>query len=222
LTLGPSDTLKLTFQVEEDGKGVQPHQTFLRFYDEQTGEEGIQPVRVSSAGKAKFELNMARPPASLPPTTTHPLLVELLLGSFTHAPAKYTLLSLTLPASGSAPPHPEESTFHPLPPIAHTFRPEQKVPPVFVSAVFVGIVLAPWIVLLGLWSSIKPRVPHLFSPSILPFTALLTAFEGLLFTYWLRLRLGQVLAYGALLAIPTVFAGKHALASASAWRQGRK
>lgn len=57
--LGPTDTLKLSFTINEkseDGKGVQPHQTFLRFYDEQTKEEGIQPVRVSAAGKAKFDL----------------------------------------------------------------------------------------------------------------------------------------------------------------------
>ena len=55
--LGPDDKLKLTFQiVNEDGKGVQPHQTFLRFYDKVTGEEGIQPVKVTPGGKAKFEL----------------------------------------------------------------------------------------------------------------------------------------------------------------------
>lgn len=58
MKLGGRDTLKLTFQVveKEDGKGVQPHQTFLRFYDEVTGEEGIQPIRVASNGKAKFDL----------------------------------------------------------------------------------------------------------------------------------------------------------------------
>lgn len=58
VTLGPNDKLKLTFQVAEEGtdKGVQPHQTFLRFFDSTTGEEGIQPVKVSSSGKAKFEL----------------------------------------------------------------------------------------------------------------------------------------------------------------------
>jgi oligosaccharyltransferase complex subunit delta (ribophorin II) len=58
LTLGATDTLKLTFQVTEsdEGKGVQPHQTFLRFYDKVSGEEGIQPVRVTPGGKAKFEL----------------------------------------------------------------------------------------------------------------------------------------------------------------------
>jgi hypothetical protein len=52
------ETLKFTFQVvdKDSGKGVQPHQTFLRFYDEKTNEEGVQPVRVTPGGKAKFEL----------------------------------------------------------------------------------------------------------------------------------------------------------------------
>lgn len=35
---------------------MQPHQTFLRFFDPKTHEEGIQPVRVTPGGKAKFEL----------------------------------------------------------------------------------------------------------------------------------------------------------------------
>jgi hypothetical protein len=56
--LGTSDTLKLTFQVADHttDKGLQPHQTFLRFFDSTSGEEGIQPVKVVSSGKAKFEL----------------------------------------------------------------------------------------------------------------------------------------------------------------------
>jgi hypothetical protein len=64
MAVGPTDSLKLTFQVvEEDGlKGVQPLQTFLRFYDPETKEEGIQPLRVTPAGKSKFEL--VRPLAS--------------------------------------------------------------------------------------------------------------------------------------------------------------
>jgi oligosaccharyltransferase complex subunit delta (ribophorin II) len=95
--------------------------------------------------------NLARPPSSLPPTESlNPLRVELLLGSFTHAPAKYELFMLQLPVSGPAPTHPDEPTFHPLPAIEHAFRPAQKVPPAFVSAVFVGVVLSPWFVLLGL------------------------------------------------------------------------
>ena len=58
LVLSATDTLKLTFQIvdKNTGKGVLPHQTFLRFYDATSGEEGIQPVRVTNGGKAKFEL----------------------------------------------------------------------------------------------------------------------------------------------------------------------
>lgn len=59
--LSQTDTLKLTFQIVDDtDKGVQPHQTFLRFYDKKSGEEGIQPIRVTLGGKAKFELVMSQ------------------------------------------------------------------------------------------------------------------------------------------------------------------
>jgi len=224
LILGPKDILKVTFQVVgEEGKGVQPHQTFLRFYDEVSGEEGIQPVRVTAGGKAKFELNMAKPPASLPPTTaSDPLKVSLIVGSFVHSPLKVELFDLNLPASQPALQHPDEASFHPLPAIHHTFQPDPKLPPKFISAVFAGLVVAPWVVLLGLWGAIRPGVPHLFSLNILPFLLTLGAFEGLLFTYWVGLNLGQVLLYGAILSIPTLVAGNKALSTMGKWRSGRK
>jgi oligosaccharyltransferase complex subunit delta (ribophorin II) len=55
----------------------------------------------------------------------------------------------------------------------------------------------------------------------LPFTALLGAFEVLLVWYWVDLKLGQVLLYGGMLAIPTIFAGKTALATTGEWRAGK-
>ncbi|KAI0346607.1 oligosaccharyl transferase delta subunit [Trametopsis cervina] len=225
LKLESTDVLKLSFQVvEKDGeKGVQPHQTFLRFYDAATGEEGVQPIRVSSTGKAKFELNMAKPLSSLPPTkAANPLTVSLLLGSFEHSPVKYELFDLFLPESQTAPEHELEHTFHPQPEIHHTFRPEQKVPPKFISAVGAALVLSPWVVLLGLWAYVQPSVPHLFSVNIFPFIATLGAFEGLLFWYWVDLKLGQVLLYGGILGLFTAAAGKQALATRADWRTGQK
>ncbi|KII87573.1 hypothetical protein PLICRDRAFT_112010 [Plicaturopsis crispa FD-325 SS-3] len=225
LTLGPTDTLKLTFQVldKEDGKGVQPHQTFLRFFDEVTGEEGVQPVRVTPGGKAKFELNMARPPLSLPPTSANsPLKVSLLLGSYVHPPLKTELFDLVLPASHFPQPHPDEATFHPQPEIKHTFNPPQKLPPKVISAVFAGLVIAPWVPLLAVWGQIGPKTPNLFSPSILSFTTLLGAFEALLLWYWVDLKLGQVLLYGAILAVPTALAGNKALGAIGKKREGRE
>ena len=58
LKVGPHEILKLSFTVFDDksGEDVQPHQTFLRFWDEATKEEGIIPLKVSKDGKAKFSL----------------------------------------------------------------------------------------------------------------------------------------------------------------------
>ncbi len=59
VTTGQTETLKLSFTVidddDEGDAGVQPHQAFLRFWNED-GLEGIQPVKVGPNGKVKFEL----------------------------------------------------------------------------------------------------------------------------------------------------------------------
>lgn len=94
---------------------------------------------------------MARPPSSLPPTSPDSTLkVSLLIGSFVHKPLAVDLFDLIVPASQPITPHPEEVHYHPQPAIEHTFRPEQKTPPAFVSAVFSALVLAPWVVLVAL------------------------------------------------------------------------
>ncbi|EAU89445.1 hypothetical protein CC1G_07671 [Coprinopsis cinerea okayama7 len=217
------DILKLTFQVvDEAGKGVQPHQTFIRFFDETTGEEGIQPVKVQPSGKAKFEVNLQKPPLYLPPTGDAPLQVSLIIGSPDYDPISTQLFDLQLPRSQPPPVHPDEVTFHPRPELFHTFRPEQKLPPKFVSLVFAGIALAPWAVLMGLWSQVAPAPSRLLSPTILPFVLSLGALEVLLFWYWVKLKLGQVLLYGAILAIPTLLTGKQALSNISGQRTGSK
>lgn len=71
------------------------------------------------------------------------------------------------------------------------------------------------------WSKVGVRVPHLSSPRILPFTVLLGAFEALLVWYWVDLKLGQVLLYAGILALPTIYAGKTALATTGEWRAGK-
>ncbi|EIM88923.1 uncharacterized protein STEHIDRAFT_93936 [Stereum hirsutum FP-91666 SS1] len=223
VVLNSTETLKLSFQVTEKGteKGVQPHQAFLRFYDKSTGEEGIQPVKVGPTGKAKFELNMAKPPPSLPPSGTAPLSVTLILGSFVHSPATIHLFDVQIPPSLPAPQHPEDASFYLLPEIKHTFRPEQTVPPTVVSGFFTLLVLAPWVVLIGLWTAVSPKVPHLFDLSIFPFTGTLVVIEALLFWYWTSLRLGQILLYGSAAGAVAVVTGKWALASMGERRLGR-
>lgn len=180
---------------------------------------------------------MARPPTSLPPSTSSPLNITLLLGSFVHPPAKIELFKLVVPPSQPALAHAEEPFFHPLPEIHHTFRADPKTPPRLLSLVFSAIVVAPWVVLLGLvriskhctgvygyidnmlqWGYIQPKVPQLFSLNVLPFILNLAAFEGLLLWYWVDLKIGQVLAYGAVLGLFTAAAGNRALSAISKQR----
>ena len=94
--------------------------------------------------------NMAKPPTSLPPSGAAPLHVSLLLGSFVHSPATLDLFDLHIPPSAPAPVHPDEQIYHPRPELAHTFRPDPKLPPRIISAFFTALVVAPWVVLLGL------------------------------------------------------------------------
>lgn len=97
---------------------------------------------------------MKKPPLWLPPTTDKPLEVSLIVGSFKYTPIKHTLFKLTLPKSQPPPTHPDEPSFHPLPEITHTFRPGERIPPSFISGIFAVATLAPWVVLLGLVSSL--------------------------------------------------------------------
>lgn len=56
-----------------------------------------------------------------------------------------------------------------------------------------------------------PSFTRAFEPTTLSFIASLTAMEGLLFWYWVDLKLGQVLAYGAVVGLITTITGKKAL-----------
>lgn len=94
---------------------------------------------------------MAKPPIGFPPTVEGvPVQVTLYLGKSEYTPVAAELFDLYVPASQPAPVHPDEASFHPLPEIKHTFRSDQKLPPKIVSAVFSGLVVAPWFLLLGL------------------------------------------------------------------------
>ena len=153
VVLNTTDTLKFTFQVVDkiSSSGVQPHQTFLRFYDATTSEEGIQPIRVTPSGKGKFELTMSRPPVTFPPTLQGvPLQVSLYLGKQEFTPVAVELFELYVPESLPPSVHPDEGSFHALPEIEHTFAPDHPSPRKLVSGVFSGLVVAPWAVLLGL------------------------------------------------------------------------
>ena len=76
--------------------------------------------------------------------------MTLLIGSSLHDPLSVELFDLILPRSLPAPEHPDAPSYRPLPEIKHTFRPDHKSPPRFISAVSALVVVAPWVILLSL------------------------------------------------------------------------
>jgi len=221
--LESEDVLTLTFQIVEKktDDGTQPQQAFLRLYDSETQEEGIIPLRVTSLGKVKFQLDMNKPPSSLPPSGSNSLKASLILGSFVHTPVKWDLFDLKLSPSLPAPTLPEEEIYHRRPIIEHTFRPDHKAPPRIISAFFSILVLSPWLGLVIAISQLPQRLPNLLSPSVLPFIITLAGFEGLFFKYWVNLKIGEVLLYSAGFAILTLTTGKRALTALSNQRLGK-
>ena len=78
--------------------------------------------------------------------------MTLIIGSSFHDPLSVELFDLILPPSLSPPEHLDAASYHPLPEISHTFRPDHKVPPRFISAFSTGLVGTPWVILLTLVS----------------------------------------------------------------------
>ncbi len=79
---------------------------------------------------------MAKPPSSLPPTSSAPFSVTLLLGTSGHPSASLELFELHVLASRAPSVHPV------LPEIQHIFRADPKLPPRAVSAFAAGAALA--------------------------------------------------------------------------------
>jgi oligosaccharyltransferase complex subunit delta (ribophorin II) len=97
--------------------------------------------------------DMAKPPPSFPPSGTNPLKASLIIGSYAHTPVAWELFDLKVPASLPAPSLPEETSYHPLPTLSHTFQPDHKAPPRVISAFFSLLVLSPWLGLVVLVST---------------------------------------------------------------------
>ncbi|KAI8819115.1 Dolichyl-diphosphooligosaccharide--protein glycosyltransferase subunit Swp1 [Fimicolochytrium jonesii] len=103
-----------------------------------------------------------------------------------------------------------------LPEIKHQFRPEEKHANPFLSSVFSLAVLAPWVILLGLYISLSANISNLFANSLTftfgtLFLASLGSVVALYYVYWLRLNLFQLLGYGSVLGLLTATLGRQAL-----------
>ncbi|KAI9638420.1 uncharacterized protein MKK02DRAFT_42811 [Dioszegia hungarica] len=227
LTLAEQTTLKLSFTVIDasTGAGVIPDQAHLLFEDT-TGDESRDvtvSVGVKSSGRASFTLNTAKLPAALIHTrgTSNLTLFLSSLASPPLRPLAYPLTALTLSPSllkplnrrrHDLPPRAGEPAFAPQEELAHTFKKEEKSVGVIISLLGLGITLTPWVVLLGLISSIRPQTnPSALSSTSSLFFISLIALEILIGVYWVGLKLYQLLPAFIGLAGVSAYLGKVAM-----------
>ncbi|KAL2919837.1 proteasome regulatory particle base subunit [Polyrhizophydium stewartii] len=108
--------------------------------------------------------------------------------------------------------------FEPLPELKHTMRPAEKQPPAVLSYLFTLLTLAPWVPLLAVWFGLGANINNLFASSAMMvygsgFFGSLATLLFVFYLYWARLTLFDLLAYGAIVGIPTALLGRQVLAA---------
>ncbi|GAA5980193.1 hypothetical protein JCM5350_000866 [Sporobolomyces pararoseus] len=228
--LSSTDTIKLSFQVTdaETSQPVQPQQAVVSWQpvdEREKKEHGRQfaaVVKVRSNGKARWELDLARAPTSFLSLSKSPISLTLLLGSTKHEGLSLSLgtfqlssnlaLSFPYPPNEDLPAHWEVQKYSEQPRIDWTFKTGEKKVGTVVSVLGLGMVLAPWVVLLSVFSYLRPSL-CLRSPTASQSILILSiiSFEALFVVYWVKLRLIPTLPYFALLSGVVVLSGKRAL-----------
>ncbi|GAA5829742.1 hypothetical protein JCM3766R1_001287 [Sporobolomyces carnicolor] len=241
VALASTDTIKLSFQLEDadTSRPVQPQQAVVSWQPvdarerAEPGRQFAAVVKVRNNGKAKWELDLSRAPTSLLSLSRSPISLTLLLGSKDYAGVSIALgtfqlspslaLPFPYPPNEDLPAHWEVEKYAAQPRIDWTFKSGEKRVGTVMSALGLAIVLAPWVVLLSIFSnlrsSLSPRTPTL-SQTVLVLS--LVSFEALFVTYWVQLRLIPTLPYFAALALVVVVSGKNALGDMTSTRFERE
>lgn len=92
-----------------------------------------------------------------------------------------------------------------IPDQGHVFRPEPKKAKLTLSTIFVAALLGLWVPLLGAWfkfvdTPILGSLTRITGPSLV-FMALLASYGGLLYQYWIKLSIFELLSYGTILSL---------------------
>ncbi|CAI2165442.1 7827_t:CDS:2 [Funneliformis geosporum] len=220
IELSQGDNLKMIFTIQDKAtkRGIQPHQSLLVLSSNQTGSQIPILVTVRETGKARAELNLKTIPGNL---FSGNYSLNLIIGTFSHDdPINYHIgtVKIDIPTTYSAP-----VKYGPKPEIHHIFKPDQKLPPKFLSYSFVVIVLTPWLFLIGAWIQLGVNVSFLTSepetlPAIIGFLGTLSAIEILFYNYWTHLNIFQTLSWLSGLSALAFFLGQKALSDVQEWR----
>ncbi|KAE8348705.1 Oligosaccharyltransferase subunit Ribophorin II-domain-containing protein [Aspergillus coremiiformis] len=225
VSLGSTDTLKVTLTAREGRSAKRAHQVFLLLQDPETGLDISYPFNVKDNGKSRVELTQKDLPVQFL-SLSDPLNAKLLIGSFGSSEAyNGAAFKLAVTRSPDQPvPTVEVSRYGKLPEIHHIFKDDPQNPPIVITLAFVAMVLATLPVLAGMWLFLGANVRHLpnaLKASPIPHTVFLgslLSLEGIFFLYYQSWTLFQVLPAVAVAGTVAFISGSRALGEV----QGRR
>ncbi|KND03293.1 uncharacterized protein SPPG_02342 [Spizellomyces punctatus DAOM BR117] len=221
LTLGSGSKLTLNVPVKDDkGKALSLQHLFLGARNDKTRDEKTLVCASKGTGVFTCELDQS----TLDKLHPGPHTLTLYAGSVDTEPLAHKLGTAEFSIAGpSTKGSSDWDVFQPLPEITHKFRPADKMPNKILSLTFSGLVLAPWLLLLGSYIVLGANFTNLFSSSVSFISG--SAFMGslslcvlLYYVYWVKLNLFQLLGYGSLLGLITAILGRQALVARAAMR----
>ncbi|EGS19032.1 oligosaccharyltransferase subunit-like protein [Thermochaetoides thermophila DSM 1495] len=219
VTLGATDTLKLSLTAKDNGIGKRPHQAFLLLQESNLGVEAPFPLTVKESGKATVQITQKDLPVQLL-AAEEPLKASIVLASFGSAQGyNGQVFEIKVELDPNLPPPTREAPvrYGKKPLIFHKFNPDPKSPPKVVSIFFALAVIACLPVLLISWLFLGANIKHL--PKALSaapvshavFFGSIVAMEGVFFMYYTSWNLFQTLPVIAAVAVVTVLSGTKAL-----------
>ncbi|SPQ17818.1 a2c16e4b-3830-445f-bb65-50b7da30fd83 [Thermothielavioides terrestris] len=219
VSLGSTDTLKLSLTAKDNGKAKRPHQAFLLLQEQESGLEAPFPLTVKENGKAVAQISHKDLPVQLL-AATKPLKASVVLASFGSAQGlDAPVFELKIETDPNVPPPAYEKPlrYGKKPEIHHIFRPDPKSPPKVVSLFFTLAVVGTLPALLIGWFTLGGNLNHLSKAigaaplSHATFFGSILAMEFVFFMYYTSWTLFQTLPVIAAVAVATVLSGTKAL-----------
>ncbi|XP_052382565.1 dolichyl-diphosphooligosaccharide--protein glycosyltransferase subunit 2-like isoform X2 [Oncorhynchus keta] len=207
----------MNFQLVDANTGVEltPHQTFVRFHNQKTGQEVVFVAEPDSKNLYKFELDTAERKSEFD-SMSGTYVLHLIVGDATlENPILWNVADVVLKfLDEEAPAAIQSKTLYmPKPDIQHLFREPEKKPPTVVSNTFTALVLSPFLLLLILWFKLGANISNFsLSPSSVLFHVGHACMLGLMYVYWTHLNMFQTLKYLAIIGSLTFLAGNRMLA----------
>ncbi|EXJ65374.1 hypothetical protein A1O7_01715 [Cladophialophora yegresii CBS 114405] len=230
VSLGSTDTLKVTLTTQEGKTAKRPHQAFLMLQDQERRLDVSYPFSVKESGKAVVSLTQRDLPAQFLAANTS-LTTSIIVASFGASTPGYNQPAFTLHPSASDPstPFPAIETplrYGKLPEIHHIFRSDPKSPPLIISLVFLGGVLATLPLLAAMWLYLGANIsalPSALSASPVSHTLFVGSVAGIefvFFLYYTSWNLFQTLPMLSALGVVAFLSGSRALSEVQERRLG--